>query len=535
MGWLTQTVKAIGATIWQQRLDLLQALALPIAKQAIHEAVAPETVPSAFMMLRPSQTKGVDGATLDGYVPGNAYAKYALPKGLPTAGQRVLAIENDPHQVNGFDGVIEEGYGKGIKSLLIDDTVIVKIGRKTFPGRLNYHFHQADVAGPHYDLVVEGVPPGTKQWEMHIARGPQAGRYAFVTTAKGMLVVPMKDEGVRLAKPDYSLRDRSFLQEVDNDPNSWIVERKLDGSLGNVAIRGHRATFRSHRDTGKTYYDRLPQLEHIDNQSRFGTYRIIMPGPRLDGTILQGELVHPDGVGRMGGILNAHPDRARQIQALRGEATFHGWDIVKYKGRDVSRLPYQERRALLEKAVSEVRLYNRNWNVVDRPRQGETATAFYDRVSADVLPFGEGVVVKRADDPTGRTWLKVKQTDYHDVPIVDWVEGTGKYSGSLGAIVVEDPGTGRRSEVGSFAISDQQRSWIWDHRGDLGRPVAKVRAQEVTSGGAVRAGVFYGFHEGKGSEAGLALYADTLAGGNPDEAKATMYRLKSSAGWRRAA
>jgi hypothetical protein len=63
--------------------------------------------------------------------------------------------------------------------------------------------------------------------------------------------------------------------------------------------------------------------------------------------------------------------------------------------------------------------------------------------------------------------------------------------------------------------------------------VAKVRVQEVTARGVPRAGVFMGFHEGKGSEAGLRMYAETLAGGDPDEARHTMYALKSAAGWRR--
>ncbi len=32
--------------------------------------------------------------------------------------------------------------------------------------RVNYHHHEADQADPHYDIVVEGVPPGTKQFEI---------------------------------------------------------------------------------------------------------------------------------------------------------------------------------------------------------------------------------------------------------------------------------------------------------------------------------------------------------------------------------
>jgi len=66
----------------------------------------------------------------------------------------------------------------------------VKIGTKMFLSRMNYHFHEADKAGPHFDLVVADVPPGTEQWELNIPRGDYKGRYAFITTEKGVIVIP---------------------------------------------------------------------------------------------------------------------------------------------------------------------------------------------------------------------------------------------------------------------------------------------------------------------------------------------------------
>jgi hypothetical protein len=54
----------------------------------------------------------------------------------------------------------------------------------------------------------------------------------------------------------------------------------------------------------------------------------------------------------------------------------------------------------------------------------------------------------------------------------------------------------------------------------------------VNESGAIRAGVFLRFHPSK-SEAGLLMYAEGLAGGDPAKSKSTLYRLKSAAGWRR--
>src|SRR3569833_1773957 len=104
----------------------------------------------------------VDGAVMYGSSR-RAGAKFAIPKGLPSEGNRALAIENDPHEVDGFSGVIEDGYGKGVKTLLADEIVAVKVNGKTFFSRMNYHVHDADRAGRHYDLAIRDLPPGTKE------------------------------------------------------------------------------------------------------------------------------------------------------------------------------------------------------------------------------------------------------------------------------------------------------------------------------------------------------------------------------------
>jgi len=92
-------------------------------------------------------TVTVDGAAVDGAVPG-AWAKYAIPKGLPAEeGERRMAIENQPHRVDDFDGVIAEGYGKGLKKLVYSGTVAVKIDGETSLRKINIHRHEAERAG----------------------------------------------------------------------------------------------------------------------------------------------------------------------------------------------------------------------------------------------------------------------------------------------------------------------------------------------------------------------------------------------------
>ena len=160
-------------------------------------------------------------------------------------------------------------------------------------------------------------------------------------------------------------------------------------------------------------------------------------------------------------------------------------------------------RALLRSSSNRIQV------VDEMPADGAPAV-FYDRVVSDRrgLPYSEGVVVKDNHDPTGTTWFKVKAR-----PDFDWeiapdgiVPGSGKYAGSAGAIRVQHPETGARSELGSLAISDAERLWIWQHRTELeGHAVAKFEAMEITEAGAVRAGIFTGLHQTKGSEDVLQL------------------------------
>ena len=111
------------------------------------------------------------------------------------------------------------------------------------------------------------------------------------------------------------------------------------------------------------------------------------------------------------------------------------------------------------------------------------------------------------------------------------IEGSGKFANSLGSMVVEGS-TGVKCEIGSFQLTDDQRQWIWDHRDVLTGQIAEVRAMNVNESGAIRAGVFVRFHPSR-SEAGLLMYSEGLAGGDPQESRSMLYRLKSAAGWKR--
>jgi len=167
-------------------------------------------------------------------------------------------------------------------------------------------------------------------------------------------------------------------------------------------------------------------------------------------------------------------------------------------------------RALQKKAVDGALLAGprtekeyAKFTIVTAMPEGGDPEEFYRAIIHDPrgLPWSEGVVVKYGDSLD--QWFKVKANDTLDVRVIRCLEGSGKFAGSLGAMVVEGL-TGVESEIGSFQLSNEQRRWIRDHRDVLTGQVAEVRALKVNESGAIRAGVLVRFHPSK-SEQGSTL------------------------------
>jgi len=194
MNRLANLALSVGETLVHEAGRLLFGIALGRAKELLG---TPQPLGARQLALnRALQKKTVDGALLAGPVTGREYAKFTLKKGLPTDQRtRLLAVENEPHSVKDFNGVIKEGYGKGEKRLIYSGTGVIKVSESCQLGKINVHEHQAQKAGFHYDFVAEGVDPHTRSFEVNIANGVLKGRYAFrqAFEENRYLVVRLKD------------------------------------------------------------------------------------------------------------------------------------------------------------------------------------------------------------------------------------------------------------------------------------------------------------------------------------------------------
>ena len=152
--------------------------------------------------------------------------------------------------------------------------------------------------------------------------------------------------------------------------------------------------------------------------------------------------------------------------------------MYEYEKR-IGKIPYWDRRNFLHKVVRGTQfvrplpiLYSgKDYTVIDgllseqRRQQHEGVMI---NINSAVYKFG------RSD-----ALLKYKVMQDVDLEIIDMQEGSGKYSGKLGALIVDYKGT--PVGVGS-GMSDTDREEMWKHRDDYIGRVAKVQYFEETHG-----------------------------------------------------
>ena len=116
------------------------------------------------------------------------------------------------------------------------------------------------------------------------------------------------------------------------DGDAWTYEAKLDGYRCLVAKRGGRVVLWSRRGNGFT--DRFREIATACEK--------LSPD-----TLIDGEVVAIDGNGRVSFNALQHSRSMAHIQ-------FYAFDALVHRGRNVTRLPIEERRELLTDALARV-------------------------------------------------------------------------------------------------------------------------------------------------------------------------------------
>jgi len=324
---------------------------------------------------------------------------WAVPKGIPDDPQRnrlAVHVEDHPLSYIDFAGEIPAGsYGAGEVQIwdagtydchkFRDDEVIVT-------------FHGERVRGKYALFQTKG-----KNWMIH------------------RMDPPLEDERERI--PEQLVPMLARAGRLPADDAGWAFEIKWDGV---------RAI---------TYWQpgelRIESRNLNDVSARYPELRALGPELGSREAVLDGEIVAFDEDGRPSferlqrRMHVASPSAIRRY-ASEEPVSYVIFDLLYLDGRTTMKLPYRERRALLEG----LELRGPAWQT----------PAYHVGEGRELLAAAaeqrlEGIVAKRLDSPyrPGRRtdeWLKVKNVNRQELVIGGWLPGKGARAGRLGALLV---------------------------------------------------------------------------------------------------
>lgn len=267
----------------------------------------------------------------------------------------------------------------------------------------------------------------------------------------------IKEFGVMLAKKFEDYRHKI--------KGNFVITKKLDGNR--LVIVKDDGVVKSFTRTGKQY-DGLVEIE-----SDF----INLP---IDNIVFDGELI-ADVEGSTHEIYAETTSKARSKSSNKTGLVFHIFDYLPLDEfqNGKSKKSCIERKELLSSLFNEY----------DLPHCKEVKPLYIGNDLSEVdnlMEFAssqgwEGVMVnldtpyvcKRTD-----TILKVKVMQTCDLKVIGFEEGTGKYTGKLGALIVDYKGN--RVGVGS-GFTDYDREYIWNNQSEYLNQIIEVQYFEEST------------------------------------------------------
>lgn len=332
-------------------------------------------------------------------------ASWAVPKGLPMDRRtNRLAMQTEDHPLDyiDFEGDIPEGeYGAG-------KVTVWDSGR--------------------YDL---------EKWSqdevMVVLHGSRVtGRYVLFRTKDTQWMVHRMDEDAGGPDPMPELMAPMLATRADKLPDEtgrWAYEFKWDGVRAVCYVDGGRARFLSRNDRDITVS--YPELRALGEA--LGSRRAV-----LDGEIVAlDDANRPSFAALQERMHVTDPGRARRL-STRTPVAYLLFDVLYVDGRDITPLPYTERRQRLESLA----LHGDHWQTP--PSFDGAGDEMLDAAAVNGL---EGVVAKRLASPyqPGRRsadWVKVKRGRTQEVVLIGWTPGQGRRQGRPGALLLAVPGDG---------------------------------------------------------------------------------------------
>lgn len=365
---------------------------------------------------------------------------------LPGPGQQTPAIRTYDHEADYFDfkGTIKSGYGAGTVSTVLRGSVDVL---HTTPNKITFYWYGNS--------------------------GTEVTKYTLISPygdpVKWILMNHTTTIALNRQKRIESLKYKDLSGNYKKEFGDFETP-KIDGASSIVILLGNKTPVVYSRGVSQKtgmqieYTPKIPKLLEMKVPKDFGT------------TVLRAEVFGVDQNGAelpnrtLGGILNSSVQKSRAIQKISGSPLrLAGYDVVKYKGRNVSKLPIEERYKILEEI-------NKKFPIIENPV-----------ALGKIIPFTEGKVVWRNGVP-----LKVKNKADYDVFVKNIFPSiipnrAGGFEYSL------YPGGPTVGKVGTGFTHEELIDMMTNKRNYIGR-VAKVNALEQYPSGALRGASFNDWH-----------------------------------------
>ena len=217
------------------------------------------------------------------------------------------------------------------------------------------------------------------------------------------------------------------------DENEWVYELKYDGFRALCAISGGELAMWSRNE--------------IDLAPRFPKVAAALRKLKVPDVVFDGEIVALDEQGR---------PRFQLLQQGNRELIFL-FDILWLDGHDLRKVPYGDRRALLEQSL------RRPPALVKLAQQLHTSG---DKALLQAAQDGwEGIIAKRKEslyEPRrSKEWLKIKAVNEQELVVVGWNPSThsSQEIGSLHLAVMGDDGALHYAGKVGTGFSYNQRVW----------------------------------------------------------------------------